>query len=159
MGIAFRKTFALSALALTASLLPAGEAGAASTARASVPGRYCLANAWGTADISTKPCDPADRGQHWTVSGHQIALTNDRNYCLANAWGTQSVTTKPCNPTDQGQYWNVVGQQIALNFAPAYCLANEWNTPNVGTKPCDASDKGQKWVVFNDQISLAAVGT
>ncbi|MEW1637909.1 ricin-type beta-trefoil lectin domain protein [Streptomyces sp. NPDC093801] len=157
MGTAFRKTIALAALALTASLLPAGGAGAASAVQqAAVPGRYCLANAWGTPNVSSKPCDSADQGQRWTVSGNQIALTDARGYCLANTWGTAQVTTKPCNANDQGQYWSVSGQQISLTFAPAYCFANAWGTPNVSTKPCDSADQGQKWVVFNDQISLAA---
>ncbi|MFI1582765.1 hypothetical protein [Embleya sp. NPDC020630] len=38
------------------------------------PGLYCLANAWGTPNISTKPCDTADRGQHWVVFNDQISL-------------------------------------------------------------------------------------
>ncbi|MCB5168351.1 RICIN domain-containing protein [Streptomyces bambusae] len=154
MGMTLRKTVALAALALTASLLPAGPAGAAQEA-ARVPGRYCLANAWGTPNISSKPCDSADSGQHWTVSGHQISLTGARGYCLANTWNTATVSTKPCNSGDQGQYWNVSGQQISLSFAPAYCLANAWGTPNISTKPCDNADPGQKWVVFDEQISLA----
>ncbi|MFF2193607.1 ricin-type beta-trefoil lectin domain protein [Streptomyces sp. NPDC058157] len=153
MGISFRKTVALAALALTASLLPVGQAGAAP--QAAVPGRYCLANAWGTPNISSKPCDSADQGQHWVVSGNQISLAGARAYCLANSWGTDQVSTKPCDPKDQGQYWNVSDQRIALDFAPAYCFANAWGTPNVSTKPCDQADKGQHWVVFNDQISLA----
>ncbi|GAA0289447.1 hypothetical protein GCM10010302_29770 [Streptomyces polychromogenes] len=159
MRIALRQTLALTALAVTAALLPTGQAGAAGAAQqtARVPGRYCLANAWGTPNISSKPCDPADQGQHWTLSGHQISLTNARGYCLANTWGSATVSTKPCNPNDQGQYWNVSGQAISLNFAPSYCFANAWGTPNVSTKPCDTSDPGQHWVIFNDQISLALV--
>ncbi|MCX4661558.1 ricin-type beta-trefoil lectin domain protein [Streptomyces uncialis] len=157
MAIAYRRTLALAALALTASLLPATGAGASETAAPSqrVPGRYCLANAWGTPDISSKPCDSADRGQQWTVSGQQISLTNARGYCLANAWGTPGISTKPCDPADQGQYWSVSGQQISLTFDPAYCLANAWGTPNISTKPCDSADRGQHWVIFNNQISLA----
>ncbi|MGI5447501.1 ricin-type beta-trefoil lectin domain protein [Streptomyces sp. CA-243310] len=155
MAIALRKTLALATLALTASLLPAGEAGATSAAQAAVPGRYCLANAWETPNISTKPCDTADRGQHWTVTGNQISLTNARGYCLANTWNSDKISTKPCDTSDQGQYWNVSGQTISLNFAPAYCLANAWGTPNIATKPCDTADNGQHWVIFNDQISLA----
>ncbi|MFE5329870.1 ricin-type beta-trefoil lectin domain protein [Embleya sp. NPDC056575] len=159
MAIAFRKTLAITALTLTASLLPVGGAGASDTAAADpaprTPGLYCLANAWGTPNISTKPCDTADRGQHWTVSGQQISLTEARAYCLANAWNTPDVATKACAPKDQGQYWSVSGQQIALTFAPGYCLANAWGTPNISTKPCDTADRGQHWVIFNDQISLA----
>jgi hypothetical protein len=149
-----RKTLAVAALALTASLLPAGQAGAAAPQAARTPGLYCLANAWETPNISSKPCDSADRGQRWTVSGHQIALTDAPGYCLANTWNSATVSTKPCNPNDQGQYWNVDGQRISLTFAPAYCLANAWGTPNVSTKPCDSADRGQSWVVFNRQISL-----
>ncbi|MGW2039470.1 ricin-type beta-trefoil lectin domain protein [Streptomyces virginiae] len=157
MGIALRKSLSLAALAVTASLLPTGQAGAAGIAEQTVrvPGRYCLANAWETPNVSTKPCDSADRGQHWTVSGQQISLTNARGYCLANTWNTAQVSVKPCNPNDQGQYWNISGQQISLAFAPAYCFANAWETPNVSTKPCDRADRGQSWAVFNDQISLA----
>ncbi|MEU9718506.1 ricin-type beta-trefoil lectin domain protein [Streptomyces sp. NPDC047976] len=156
MAVALRKTLALATLALTATLLPAGTAGAAGALQqAAVPGRYCLANTWGAPDVSSKPCDSADRGQHWTLSGHQIALTNARGYCLANTWGKPDVSSKPCDPSDQGQYWNVDGQKISLAFAPAYCFANAWGTPNLSTKPCDSADRGQNWVVFNDQISLA----
>ncbi|MFF3505716.1 ricin-type beta-trefoil lectin domain protein [Streptomyces sp. NPDC003247] len=134
-----------------------GGARAADTAHSSTraAGRYCLANDWGSPKVSTKPCDASDRGQHWAVSGHQIALANARDYCLANTWGSPEVSTRPCSPSDQGQYWNISGQQISLNFAPAYCLTNTWGTPDVSTKPCDASDPGQHWVIFNDQISLA----
>ncbi|MFH9349810.1 ricin-type beta-trefoil lectin domain protein [Kitasatospora sp. NPDC017646] len=157
MVFALRKTLAVAALALTASFLPAVGAGAADTAQASprTPGLYCLANTWNTPNISTKPCYPSDLGQHWTLSGEQISLSNARGYCLANTWGTQTVSTKPCDPNDQGQYWTVSGQQIALTFAPAYCLANVWQSPSVGTRPCNAADPGQHWVVFDDQISLA----
>ncbi|MET9605336.1 ricin-type beta-trefoil lectin domain protein [Streptomyces sp. NPDC006512] len=158
MAIALRKTLAIAALSLTASLLPAVGAEAASTAAPALraPGIYCLANAWDTPNISTKPCDTADRGQHWTVSGQQISLTYARGYCLANTWGTPNISTKPCDPKDQGQYWTVTGQHIALTFAPAYCLANTWGTPNISTKACDSADPGQNWAVFNDQISLAS---
>ncbi|MER7766960.1 ricin-type beta-trefoil lectin domain protein [Kitasatospora sp. NPDC096140] len=158
MATALRKTLALATLALTASFLPAGQAGAADTARPATrtPGLYCLANAWNTPNVSTKPCSTGDQGQHWTVSGEQISLTNARAYCLANTWNAQDVSVKPCSTGDQGQYWSIQGQQIVLTFAPAYCLANTWNTPKVSTKPCDANDPGQHWVVFNDQISLAA---
>ncbi|WP_330334203.1 RICIN domain-containing protein [Streptomyces sp. NBC_00536] len=158
MAIALRHTLALATLALTASVLPAVGAQAAETATPSLraPGLYCLANAWDTPNISTKPCDSADRGQHWTVSGQQISLSNARGYCLANTWNAQAVSVKPCNPKDQGQYWTVSGQQISLTYAPAYCFANAWNTPNLSTKPCDTADRGQHWVIFNDQISLAA---
>ncbi|WP_330294361.1 ricin-type beta-trefoil lectin domain protein [Streptomyces sp. NBC_00503] len=158
MAIALRKTFAFMTLALTASFLPAtgAQAAAAVTPVLRAPGLYCLANAWGTPKVSTKPCDPKDQGQHWTVSGHQIALTNAPAYCLANTWNASDVSTKPCDPKDQGQYWNVSGQQIALAYAPAYCFANAWSTPNVSTKPCDTKDQGQHWVIFKDQISLAA---
>ncbi|MFD8142234.1 ricin-type beta-trefoil lectin domain protein [Streptomyces sp. NPDC059708] len=159
MRIALRQTLALAALAVTAALLPTGQAGAATATEqaARVPGRYCLANAWGTPNLSSKPCDTADQGQHWVLSGHQISLAGARAYCLANTWGTSTVSTKPCDPNEQGQYWNVSGQAISLNFAPAYCFANAWGTPNVSTKPCDTSDPGQHWVIFNDQISLALV--
>ncbi|WP_405533259.1 RICIN domain-containing protein [Streptomyces avidinii] len=158
MEIAFRKTLAVATLALTASLLPAVGAEAVDTAAPSLraPGLYCLANAWETPNISTKPCDAADRGQHWTLSGQQISLSNARGYCLANTWNAQDVSVKPCNSKDQGQYWTVSGQQISLTYAPAYCLANAWLTPNISTKPCDSADRGQRWVIFNDQISLAA---
>ncbi|MEY2273778.1 hypothetical protein, partial [Streptomyces sp. BF23-19] len=78
MAIAFRKTLALATLALTASLLPAAGAQAATVSAPAVrtPSLYCLANAWETPNVSTKPCAPADRGQHWTISGQQISLTN-----------------------------------------------------------------------------------
>ncbi|MFE5586642.1 ricin-type beta-trefoil lectin domain protein [Kitasatospora sp. NPDC056531] len=157
MAIALRKTLAVATLALTASFLPTGQAGAAETTHSAprTPGLYCLANAWQTPNIGTKPCNTGDPGQHWTVSGEQISLSNARAYCLANTWGSPTVSVKPCNPKDKGQYWTVSGEQISLTFAPAYCLANTWNTPTVGTKPCDAADPGQHWVVFNDQISLA----
>ncbi|MET3985738.1 ricin-type beta-trefoil lectin domain protein [Streptomyces sp. PvR034] len=157
MAIALRKTLALAVLSVTASLLPVGGAGAANAApqTARVPGRYCLANAWDTPNLSTKPCNTGDRGQHWTVSGQQISLTNARAYCLANTWNSAQISVKPCNPNDQGQYWNVSGQQISLAFAPAYCLANTWDTPNLSTKACDKNDRGQSWAIFNDQISLA----
>lgn len=158
MAIALRKTLALAALAVTASLLPTVQAAASTTGQTvQVPGQYCLANAWGTPNVSSAPCDSADRGQHWTVSGQQISLTNARGYCLANTWNTTQISTKPCDPSDQGQYWNISGQQITLAFAPAYCLANAWGTPNISTKPCDRADRGQSWAVFNDQISLALV--
>ncbi|MFE2106320.1 ricin-type beta-trefoil lectin domain protein [Kitasatospora sp. NPDC059463] len=159
MAVALRKTLAVAALALTASFLPTGQAGASDTATPSprIPGRYCLADAWGTPNVSTKPCDANDQGQHWTLAGQQISLSNARAYCLANAWGSPNLSTKPCDPTDQGQYWTVSGQQISLTFAPAYCLADAWGTPNVSVKPCDVNDRGQHWVVFNDQISLALV--
>ncbi|GAA1408389.1 hypothetical protein GCM10009639_58070 [Kitasatospora putterlickiae] len=159
MAIALRKTLAVAALALTASFLPAGQAGASDAAQPSprVPGRYCLGNEWNTPNVATRPCDTNDPGQHWVLSGQQISLSNARAYCLANAWGTANISTKPCNPNDQGQYWTVTGQQIALTFAPGYCLANAWGTPNVSTKPCDPNDRGQHWVIFDDQISLALV--
>ncbi|MFD7911996.1 ricin-type beta-trefoil lectin domain protein [Streptomyces sp. NPDC059752] len=158
MAIALRKSLAIATLALNASLLPTVGAQAVDTAAPSLraPGLYCLANAWETPNVSTKPCDGADRGQHWTVSGQQISLSNARGYCLANTWNAQDVSVKPCNPKDQGQYWTVSGQQISLTYAPAYCLANAWQTPNISTKPCDSADRGQRWVIFNDQISLAA---
>ncbi|MFE2147955.1 ricin-type beta-trefoil lectin domain protein [Streptomyces sp. NPDC059456] len=157
MGIALRKTLALASLAVTAALLPVSGAEAANPTQqtARIPGRYCLANAWQTPNVSTKPCDSTAPGQHWTVSGQQISLTNARGYCLANTWETPQVSVKPCNSNDQGQYWNVSGQQISLAFAPAYCFANAWDTPNLSTKPCDRADRGQNWAVFNDQISLA----
>ncbi|MFJ9445622.1 ricin-type beta-trefoil lectin domain protein [Kitasatospora sp. NPDC101235] len=157
MAIALRRTLAVATLALTASVLPTGGAGAADTTHRAprTPGLYCLANAWGTPNVSTKPCDANDSGQHWTLSGEQISLTKARSYCLANTWKTPDVSTKACNPNDEGQYWTVSGQQISLTFAPAYCLANSWGTPNVSTKPCDAKDPGQHWVIFNEQISLA----
>ncbi|MFE7564072.1 ricin-type beta-trefoil lectin domain protein [Kitasatospora sp. NPDC057500] len=156
MAIALRKTLAVAALALTASFLPAGQAGASDTTRAHrTPGLYCLGNEWDTPNVATRPCDTNDPGQHWTLSGQQISLSNARAYCLANAWGTPSISTKPCDSRDPGQYWSVSGQQISLTLAPGYCLANAWGTPNVAVKPCDASDRGQHWVVFNDQISLA----
>ncbi|MFI1018869.1 ricin-type beta-trefoil lectin domain protein [Streptomyces sp. NPDC020965] len=158
MGITLRKPFALVALAATASLLPAVEAGAAPTAQQAMsPGLYCLANAWGTPDVSSRPCDTNDPGQRWTVSGNQISLTDAPGYCLANAWGTPDVSTKPCDPKDEGQYWDVTGQRISLNYATAYCLANAWGTPDVSSRPCDTNDPGQHWVVFKDQISLALV--
>ncbi|WP_406300095.1 RICIN domain-containing protein [Embleya sp. NBC_00888] len=153
MAIALRKTLAVATLALTSSFLPA--VGAQAAAPTPAPGYYCLANTWDTPKVSTKPCDPADRGQHLTLSGQQISLTNARAYCLANAWGAPDISTKPCDAKDRGQYWTVTGQQISLTFAPAYCLANAWGTPNISTKPCDAKDPGQQWVIFNDQISLA----
>ncbi|MEU8672743.1 MULTISPECIES: ricin-type beta-trefoil lectin domain protein [Streptomyces] len=158
MAIALRKTLALTALALTASFLPTAGAQAVEAASPALraPGLYCLANAWNTPNVSTKPCDAKDQGQHWTLSGHQISLTNAPAYCLANTWNAADVSVKPCDPKDQGQYWNVSGQQIALTYAPAYCFSNAWNTPNVSTKPCDAKDQGQRWVIFKDQISLAA---
>ncbi|MGW2377930.1 MULTISPECIES: ricin-type beta-trefoil lectin domain protein [Kitasatospora] len=157
MAFALRKTLAVAALALTASFLPAGGAGAADTDHSAprTPGLYCLANAWNTPNIGTKPCNSSDPGQHWTLAGEQISLSNARGYCLANTWNTQSVSVKPCNPNDPGQYWTVSGEQISLTFAPAYCLANAWDSPAVGTQPCNIADPGQHWVVFNDQISLA----
>ncbi|MET8627018.1 ricin-type beta-trefoil lectin domain protein [Kitasatospora sp. NPDC004669] len=157
MAIAIRKTLALATLALTASFLPAGQAGAADAAQPAprTPGLYCLANSWQTPNVSTKLCNSGDPGQHWTVSGEQISLSDARGYCLANTWGTQSVSVKPCNPNDPGQYWTVSGEEISLTFAPAYCLANAWQTPNVSTKPRNVTDPGQHWVIFNDQISLA----
>ncbi|WP_369184084.1 ricin-type beta-trefoil lectin domain protein [Streptomyces sp. Y1] len=157
MAIALRKTLAVAALALTASFLPTAGAGAADTAHRAqrTPNLYCLANAWGSANVSVKPCNAGDAGQHWSLSGERIALSNAPAYCFANAWNTANVGTKPCDPGDMGQYWTVTGQQISLTFAPAYCLANAWGTPNVGTKPCDTSDPGQHWVIFNDEITLA----
>ncbi|WP_371484229.1 ricin-type beta-trefoil lectin domain protein [Kitasatospora sp. NBC_00315] len=157
MAIALRKTLTVAALTLTASFLPATGAGAADTTAPSprTPALYCLANTWDTPKDSVKPCDSADRGQHWTLSGQQISLTNARAYCLANTWNVPDVSTKPCDPKDQGQYWTVTGQQISLTFAPAYCLANTWSKPDISVKPCDAKDPGQHWVIFNDQISLA----
>ncbi|MER5766217.1 ricin-type beta-trefoil lectin domain protein [Streptomyces sp. NPDC001985] len=156
MGITLRKSLALVSVAAMASLLSAAESGAAPTAQ-QAPGQYCLANAWGTPDISSQPCDTSDPGQRWTVSGNQISLTDAPGYCLANAWGTPDISTKPCDPTDEGQYWDVEGQQISLNYASAYCLANAWGTPDVSSQPCDTNDPGQHWVVFKDQISLALV--
>ncbi|MEV6976225.1 ricin-type beta-trefoil lectin domain protein [Kitasatospora sp. NPDC093806] len=158
MAIALRKTLAIAALALTASFLPAGGAGASETARSDVrtPNLYCLANAWGNPGVSVKPCNGGDIGQYWSVSGEQIALANAKGYCLANTWGAADVSVKPCNAGDQGQYWTITGQQLTLTFAPAYCLANAWGTPNISTKPCDRADRGQAWVVFDNQISLAA---
>ncbi|KDN84312.1 ricin-type beta-trefoil lectin domain protein [Kitasatospora cheerisanensis] len=157
MAIAFRRALAIATLGLTASVLPTVGAGAADTGRASTrtPGLYCLANAWGTTGISSKPCDGSDKGQHWKLSGQQIALSNAPAYCLANTWNATDISSKACAPGDQGQYWTVAGQQISLTFAPAYCLANAWGTATVSTKPCDTSDPGQHWVVFNEQISLA----
>ncbi|MGW4384495.1 hypothetical protein [Kitasatospora sp. NPDC004531] len=157
MAIAFRKTLAIATMGLAASLLPTAGAGAADTGHAATrtPGRYCLANTWGAPDISSKPCDANDKGQHWRVSGQQIALSNALGYCLANKWGAPDISSKPCDPGDQGQYWSIAGQQISLTFAPGYCLANTWGSATVSSKPCDANDKGQHWVVFNDQISLA----
>ncbi|MFJ9846821.1 ricin-type beta-trefoil lectin domain protein [Kitasatospora sp. NPDC101155] len=157
MAIALRKTLAVATLALTTSFLPAGQAGASDATHSTprTPGAYCLADAWQTPNISTKPCNTGDPGQHWTVSGEQISLSNARGYCLANTWQSPFVSTKPCNPNDQGQYWTVSGEQISLTFDPAYCLANTWGTPNVSTKPCNITDPGQHWVVFNDEISLA----
>ncbi|MFJ5926837.1 ricin-type beta-trefoil lectin domain protein [Kitasatospora sp. NPDC092948] len=157
MAIAFRRTLAIAALGLAASFLPATGAGAADTGHSTTrtPGRYCLANTWGSPTVSTKPCNTDDKGQHWTVAGDQISLTDARGYCLANTWGSPTVSSKPCNPGDEGQYWSIDGQRISLTFAPGYCLANKWGTPDVSTKPCDANDKGQHWVVFNDQVSLA----
>ncbi|GAA2143031.1 hypothetical protein GCM10009760_28900 [Kitasatospora kazusensis] len=155
MAIAVRKTLALATLALTASFLPAGQAGAA--APAPHPGIYCLTNAWQTPNISTKACDTGNSGQHWTVSGQQISLTNARGYCLANTWGAPDVSVKPCDSKDLGQYWTVSGQQISLSYAPGYCFANAWQTPNVSTKPCDSGDPGQRWAIFNEEISLALV--
>ncbi|MER7761657.1 ricin-type beta-trefoil lectin domain protein [Streptomyces sp. NPDC097619] len=157
MGMALRKTLALAALTVTASLLPVVGAGAAGAAEQTVrvPGRYCLANAWNTPDVASRPCDTADRGQHWIVRGQQIALAHAPAYCLANTWNTPKISTKPCDPNDQGQYWNLSGQRLSLAFAPAYCLANAWGTPDIATKPCDNADRGQNWAVFNDQISLA----
>ncbi|MER5639446.1 ricin-type beta-trefoil lectin domain protein [Kitasatospora sp. NPDC002227] len=155
MAFALRKTITLAALVLTASFLPAGSASAAPALH---PGVYCLANAWGTPDVGTKPCDANDQGQHWAVMGDQIALAQARAYCLANPWGSQTVTTKGCDGRDPGQYWSVSGDKIFLTNAPAYCLANAYGTPNVGTKPCDVNDPGQHWDVFGDQISLAYAG-
>ncbi|MFF2630015.1 ricin-type beta-trefoil lectin domain protein [Kitasatospora griseola] len=157
MAIAFRKTLAIAALGLAASFLPTAGADAADAGHSTTrtPGRYCLANTWETPTVSSKPCNTNDPGQHWTLSGEQISLTNARGYCLADKWNTPDVSTKPCDPVDEGQYWTVSGERISLTFAPGYCLANAWGTPNVSTKPCDANDKGQHWVVFNDQISLA----
>ncbi|KOU40638.1 hypothetical protein ADK55_31450 [Streptomyces sp. WM4235] len=82
MAIALRKTLVLTTLALAASLLPAAGAQAAATAAPALraPGLYCLANAWNTPNVSTKPCDTKDQGQHWTVSGHQIFLNNAPAY-------------------------------------------------------------------------------
>ncbi|WP_328954743.1 ricin-type beta-trefoil lectin domain protein [Kitasatospora purpeofusca] len=159
MATALRKTLALATLALTASLLPTGTAGAADVARPTTrtPGIYCLANTWNKPDVSTKVCDTNDQGQHWTVTGQQIALANARAYCLANTWNKPDVSTKGCASGDQGQYWTVNGDQIALTLAPAYCLANTWGTPTVSVKPCDKSDRGQHWVAFGDQISLSQV--
>lgn len=53
-----------------------GSARAAETADSSThaPGRYCLANDWGTPTVSTKPCNPSDPGQHWVVFNDQISL-------------------------------------------------------------------------------------
>ncbi|MGV9758550.1 ricin-type beta-trefoil lectin domain protein [Streptomyces tricolor] len=163
-----KKTAALAAAAtLAATLLTGigsaradvltGSTRAAETAHSATraAGRYCLANDWGTPKVSVKPCNASDQGQHWVVSGHQIALANARSYCLANTWGIPEISVRPCSATDQGQYWDVKGQQISLNFAPAYCLANAWGAPAVSTKPCDTSDQGQHWVIFNDQVSLA----
>ncbi|MFE2044709.1 ricin-type beta-trefoil lectin domain protein [Streptomyces sp. NPDC059477] len=158
MGTTLRKPLALVALAAMSSLLPATESVAAPTAQqAERPGLYCLANAWGTPDVSSQPCDASDPGQRWTVSGNQISLTDAPGYCLANTWGTPDVSSQPCDPNSEGQYWDVTGQQISLNYAPAYCLANAWGTPDVSSQPCDTSDPGQHWVVFKDQISLALV--
>lgn len=158
MAIAVHKTLAIATLTLTASLLPTAGAEATNAMAPALraPGLYCLANTWDTPKVSTKPCDAADRGQHWTVSGQQISLRNAPAYCLANTWNTQDVSVKPCDPKDQGQYWTASGQQITLTYAPAYCFANAWNTPNLSSKPCDSADRGQRWVIFNDQISLAA---
>ena len=76
MAIALRKTLAVATLALTASFLPATAARAADTATASprTPGLYCLANAWQTPNVSTKPCDSKDPGQHWVIFNDQISL-------------------------------------------------------------------------------------
>lgn len=124
MAIALRKTLALTALALTASFLPTAGAQAVEAASPALraPGLYCLANAWNTPSVSTKPCDAKDQGQHWTLSGHQISLTNAPAYCLANTWNAADVSVKPCDPKDQGQYWNVSGQQIALTYAAGLLL-------------------------------------
>ncbi|MEU5159049.1 ricin-type beta-trefoil lectin domain protein [Streptomyces sp. NPDC020875] len=158
MGFTLRKPLALIASAAMVSLLPAADSVAATPApRAKAPALYCLANAWGTPDISSAACDTDEPGQRWTVSGNQIALTDAPGYCLANTWGTPDISTKPCDPADQGQYWDVSGQQISLNFAPGYCLANAWGTPDISTAPCDTNDPGQHWVVFKNQISLALV--
>lgn len=159
MAFALRKTLAIAAAAIAASLLPAFGPGAGDTAQATtrVPGKYCLANAWSTPGVSVKPCNGGDQGQHWTLAGDQISLASARAYCLANTWSAADVSVKPCNPGDQGQYWSLEGQKIVLTFAPGYCLADAWGTPNISTKPCDSNDPGQHWVVFNDQISLALV--
>ena len=119
MVFALRKSLAVATLALTASFLPAVGAGAADTAQASprTPGLHCLANAWNTPNIGTRPCNPSDLGQHWTLSGQQITLTFAPAYCLANAWQTPSVGTKPCNAADPGQHWVVFDDQISLALA------------------------------------------
>ncbi|MEU9088140.1 hypothetical protein [Streptomyces sp. NPDC048357] len=76
MAIAFRETLALATLALTASLLPAAgaQAATASSPAVRIPSIYCLANAWDTPNISTKPCNSADRGQDRVTFNDQISL-------------------------------------------------------------------------------------
>ncbi|OKJ00064.1 hypothetical protein AMK19_30100 [Kitasatospora sp. CB01950] len=66
----------MATMGLAAALLPAVGAGAADTGHAATrtPGRYCLANTWGAPDVSSKPCDANDKGQHWVVFNDQISL-------------------------------------------------------------------------------------
>jgi hypothetical protein len=159
MAIAFRKTVAVTTLALSAAFLPAGVAGAASHAprAADAPAIYCLTNTWYTPDISSRPCNADNQGQHWTITGNKISLSDAPAYCLTNTWGGPEVSSRPCDAGNEGQYWSIDGEQISLTLAPGYCLANTWYTPDISVKPCDPTDLGQHWAVFGDQISLASV--
>jgi hypothetical protein len=159
MAIAFRKSVAVTTLALSAAFLPAGTAGAAGTAHrtADTPAVYCLTNTWHTPDISSQRCDSSNQGQRWTITGDRISLTDAPSYCLSNTWGGPEVSSRPCDASNDGQYWSIDGEQISLTFAPGYCLANTWYTPDISVKPCDTTDPGQHWAVFGDQISLASV--
>jgi hypothetical protein len=112
-----RKALTGTLLSVMAAVALPSVTATASSPTTTASDNYCLANTWNTPEVRTRGCDNFDRGQHWTVRGAKIHLTEAPGYCLANTWGTPEVRTRGCDDFDRGQHWTVSGERISLTHA------------------------------------------
>jgi hypothetical protein len=155
-----RKLLVPALLALTSFFVPS-TAVAATAPSAVVPyvGHQCLNSTYPPLYmVNVNGCNGSS-GQHWTVSGGVIYLTQRPNLCLTSDYpNSYIVSTSNCNASSDRQQWTVSGETIYETQHPNVCLNSDYSRSYiVSVSGCNSGSGQQHWTVLGEQISMTFV--
>ncbi len=160
MANVLRKLLVPALLALTSFFVPS-TAVAATAPSVVVPhaGNLCLNSTYPPLYmVNVNGCNGSS-GQHWTIGGGVIYLTQRSNLCLTSDYpNSYIVSTSNCNSSSDKQQWTVSGETIYETQHPNVCLTSDYSRSYiVDVSGCNSASNQQHWTVQGEQISMTFV--